>query len=168
MTKIKARIISKAHAYLQTMEKTWAKFQKDWYKIVWRVVLMRYPLSIYWGWTSHCRKSDKKWPKNYIQITCTSSYYEENTCKVSEWSVQNCKRSRAKKRYMYPLSVYWSRKMTKLTMWKSNKKWSNNYIQPQTHPHTMKNTHTKFQNHQYKTVGGVMLTRGIHCLDIEG
>ena len=34
MIKINARIISKAHAHLQTMEKTCAKFQKDWYKIV--------------------------------------------------------------------------------------------------------------------------------------
>ena len=34
MTKINARIILKTHAQLQTMEKTCAKFQKDWYKIV--------------------------------------------------------------------------------------------------------------------------------------
>ena len=32
VTKINARIISKAHAHLQTMEKTCAKFQKDWYE----------------------------------------------------------------------------------------------------------------------------------------
>ena len=32
VTKVNARIISKPH--LQTMEKTCAKFQKDWYKIV--------------------------------------------------------------------------------------------------------------------------------------
>ena len=49
-TKIKTRIIWKADAHLQTMEKTCAKFQKDWYKIVWGVVLTRYPLFIYWGW----------------------------------------------------------------------------------------------------------------------
>ena len=29
-----ARNIIKAHAHLQTMEKTCAKFQKDWYKIL--------------------------------------------------------------------------------------------------------------------------------------
>ena len=34
VTKIKARIISKPHTYLQTIEKTCAKFQKDQYKIV--------------------------------------------------------------------------------------------------------------------------------------
>ena len=32
--KMNARIISKAHTHLQTMEKTSAKFQKDWYQIV--------------------------------------------------------------------------------------------------------------------------------------
>ena len=34
------------------------------------------------------------------------------------------------------------------------------------HPHTMKKTHAKFQNDQYKTVRGVMLARGTHCLYI--
>ena len=60
--KIYARIISKPYAHLQTMEKTCAKFQKDWYKIVWRVALTRYPLSIHWG-----RKMTKftKWKKWY-------------------------------------------------------------------------------------------------------
>ena len=37
MIKIKARIIWKAHAHLQTMENTCAKFQKDWCKIVWYI-----------------------------------------------------------------------------------------------------------------------------------
>ena len=44
---------SKWYAHLQTMEKTWAKFQKDRYKIIWDVALTRYPLSIHfhriWG-----------------------------------------------------------------------------------------------------------------------
>ena len=57
---INARIISKSYAHLQTMEKTCAKFQKDWNKIVWGVALTRYPLSIHWG-----RKMTKftKWKK---------------------------------------------------------------------------------------------------------
>ena len=38
---------------------------------------------------------------------------------------------------------------------------------PHAHPHTMKKTHAKFQNNQYKTVRGVALTRGSHCLYIE-
>ena len=38
---------------------------------------------------------------------------------------------------------------------------------PYAHPHTMKKTHAKFQNNQYKTVRGVGLTRGTHCLYIE-
>ena len=36
------------------------------------------------------------------------------------------------------------------------------------YPHTMKKTHAKFQNNQYKTVRGVALTSGTHCLYIEG
>ena len=38
---------------------------------------------------------------------------------------------------------------------------------PHAHPHTMKKTYAKFQNDQYKTVGGVALIRGTHCLYIE-
>ena len=47
VTKINARIISKPHAHLKTMEKTCAKFQKDWYKIVWGVALTRYKLYVH-------------------------------------------------------------------------------------------------------------------------
>ena len=36
------------------------------------------------------------------------------------------------------------------------------------HPHTMKKTYAKFQINRYKTVKGVALTRGTHCLYIEG
>ena len=38
---------------------------------------------------------------------------------------------------------------------------------PHAHPHTMKNTDAKFLN-EYKTVRGVALTIGTHCLYIEG
>ena len=37
---------------------------------------------------------------------------------------------------------------------------------PHAHPHTMKKTHAKFQNNQYKTVRGVALTSGTHGLYI--
>ena len=47
--------------------------------------------------SSQCGKSDKKLSNNYIQTTCTSSYHEENTCKVSKQLVQNFKRSCAHK-----------------------------------------------------------------------
>ena len=50
VTKLKEKIRSKAHAHLQTMEKICAKFQKDWYNIVWGVVPKRYPPSIYGWW----------------------------------------------------------------------------------------------------------------------
>ena len=39
---------------------------------------------------------------------------------------------------------------------------------PHAHPHTMMKTHAKFQNDRYKTVRGVALTIGTHCLYIEG
>ena len=65
--KINSRIISKPHAHLQTMAKTCAKFQKDWYKIVWGVVLTRYPLSIHfhriWGQEMTKFTKWKKWQK---------------------------------------------------------------------------------------------------------
>ena len=38
---------------------------------------------------------------------------------------------------------------------------------PHALPHTMKKKHAKFQNNQHKTVRGVVLTRGTHCLYIE-
>ena len=38
---------------------------------------------------------------------------------------------------------------------------------PHAHTHTMKKTYAKFQNNQYKTVRGIALTRGTHCLYIE-
>ena len=59
-------------------------------------------------------------------------------------------------------------KMTKFTIWK---KWQKNVLtiipKPHAHPHTMKKTHAKFQNNQYKTVRGVALTRDTHGLYIE-
>ena len=47
VTKINSRIIYKPYAHFQTMAKTCAKFKKDRYKIVWGVVLTRYPLSLH-------------------------------------------------------------------------------------------------------------------------
>ena len=67
VTKINSTIISKSHAHLQTMAKTCAKFQKDRYKIVWEVVLTRYPLSIHfhriWGQEMTKFAKWKKWQK---------------------------------------------------------------------------------------------------------
>ena len=39
---------------------------------------------------------------------------------------------------------------------------------PRAHPHTMKKIYAKFQNDRYKTVRGIVLTRGTHYLYIEG
>ena len=101
VTKIDPTIMSNPHAHPHTMRKTHAKFQNNWYKTVRGVVLTRDTLCLYnqgekWL-SSQCRKSDKNWSKNYVQSTCTSSYHEENTCKVSKQWVQNCKRSCAHK-----------------------------------------------------------------------
>ena len=114
------------------MKKTYAKFQINLYKTVRGVALTRGTHCLYiegekWL-SSQCGKSDKKCSNNYTQTTCTSSYHKENICKVSKWSVQNCKRSCPHKRY--PLSIYGGWKMTKFTMWKKwQKKKSDNYIQ---------------------------------------
>ena len=84
-----------------TMKKTHAKFQNNWYKTVRGVALITSTHCLHiqgekWL-SSQCRKSDKNWSNNYVQSTCTSSYHEENTCKVSKQWVQNCKRSCAHK-----------------------------------------------------------------------
>ena len=111
-------ITSKPHAHPHTMKKTHAKFHNNRYKTVRGVVLTRGTNCLYIKGekrrSSQCGKSEKKCSNNYIQTTCTSSYHEENICKVSKQSVQNCKRSCAHKRY--PLSIYWGWKMTKFTM----------------------------------------------------
>ena len=122
MTKIDPTIMSNPHAHPHTMRKTYAKFQNNGCKTVRGVALTRDTLCLYnqgEKWLSwQCRKSDKNWSNNYVQSTCTSSYHEENTCKVWKQLVQNCKRICAHKRY--PLSIYSGWKMTKLTM---SKKW---------------------------------------------
>ena len=74
--------ISKPHAHVQTMEKTCAKFQKDWYKIVWGVALTRYPLSIHSHriWSQNMTKFTKwKRAKNYCK-DCFGSTLVAPTC----------------------------------------------------------------------------------------
>ena len=51
----KLRIISKSHAYLQTMTKTTMKFRKNRYKTVGGVAQTRHPLSIHFD-TDNARK----------------------------------------------------------------------------------------------------------------
>ena len=100
----------------------WRKYMQSFkmtgIKMVWGVVLTRYPLSIYWGWkrkVHYVEKSDKKWCNNYIHTTGTSSNHEENTCKVSKWSVKTVTEVVLTSGTH---SIYWGRKMTKFTMWK--------------------------------------------------
>ena len=109
-------------------------------------------------WLSlQCLKSDKNWSNNYVQSTCTSSYHEENTCKVSKQLVQNCKRSCAHNKY--PLSIYSGWKWLSWQCRKSDKIYPTTMSNPPAHPHTMRKTHAKFQNNGCKTVRGVALTR---------
>ena len=56
--KNKLRIISKPHAYLQTMSKTPVKFQKNQYKTVGGDAHTRYPLSIHFD-SKNARKMAK-------------------------------------------------------------------------------------------------------------
>ena len=87
MTKNVLTIIPKPHAHPHTMKKTYAKFQNDRYRTVRGVALTRGTHCLYTEgkkWlSSQCGKSDKKCSNNYTQTTCTSSYHEENTRKVS-------------------------------------------------------------------------------------
>ena len=76
------------YAHLQTMEKSCAKFQNDWYKIVWGVVLTRYPLSI------HCHRKMtkftkwKKWQK-IILTTISKSHAHPRTMTKTPAKFQN-------------------------------------------------------------------------------
>ena len=50
---------------------------------------------------------------------------------------------------------------------KKKKNWSDSYIQITTTSSYHEEKHAKFHNDRYKTVRGVALTRGTHCLYIE-
>ena len=122
VTKINWRIISKPHAHLQTIEKTCAKFQKVWYKIVWGVVLTRYPLSQHfhriWGQKmTNGHKVEKVTKINARIISKPHAHLQtmEKTCakfhkgwyKIVWVALMR-----------YPLSIHWGQKMTKFTKWK--------------------------------------------------
>ena len=129
--------------------------------------------------------------KNSIKTTCTSVDPGENMCKFQKdmykivWGV-------AITRYLTvytsevrkPQSSQSRKKVTKINAriiskahalkWQSSqcgKRDKNDLTiisKPHAHPPTMKKTHAKFQNDRYKTVIGVALTRGTHCLYIDG
>ena len=167
VTKNNLTITFKPHTHPHTM-KTYAKFQNDWYRTVRRVALTRDTHCLYTEgekWlSSQCKKKWQKCSNNYTQTTCTFPYHEENICKVLKRSVQNCKRRCAHKRY--PLSIYWGWKWLSSQCGKSDKNVLTIIPKPHAHPHTMKKTHAKFLNNQYKTVRGIALKRGTNCLYI--
>ena len=78
---------------------THAKFHYNWYKSVRRLAVTRGTHCLYIAgekWLRYLYIAGEKWLSSQcgnIQTTCTSSYHEENTCKVSKRSIQNCKRS---------------------------------------------------------------------------
>ena len=88
VTKNVLTIISKPHAHPHTMKKTYAKFQNNRYKTVRGVALTRGTHCLYTEGENdevhNVEKSDKQCFNNYTQTTCTSSYHEENICKVSK------------------------------------------------------------------------------------
>ena len=141
------------------MAKTFAKFQKVRYKIVWGVVLTRYPLSIHWGQKMTKFTKWKKWQKIISQLYPNhmhkSSYHDENTCKVSNRSVQNCKRSCAHKTPR--VNVDGNDKVRKVE--KVTKINARIISKPYAHLQTMEKTCAKFQKDRYKIVWGVALTR---------
>ena len=93
----------------------------------------------------------------------------EKTCKVSKRLVklyeELCSRN------THCLDIEGEIRMSKFTMWKKKVKKKNDLTitsKQHAHPHTIKKTRAKFHNTRYKTVRGVALTRGTHCLYIEG
>ena len=78
VTKINLRIISKPHAYLQTMTKTPVEFQKDCHKTVGGVAHTRYPLCIHFdsiqAWKNEVQNA-KKVTKNILRIISKPDAY---------------------------------------------------------------------------------------------
>ena len=93
VTKNDLTIISKPYAHHHTMKNKckYAMFQNDQYKTVRGVALTRSTHCLYiegekWL-SSQCGKSDKNCLATITKTTCTSTYHDENTCKVSKQSV---------------------------------------------------------------------------------
>ena len=164
VTIINSRIIYKPHAYLKTMEKTCAKFQKDQYKIIWGVALTRYPLSLHvhriWGQKMTKFTKWEKWQKlmqglylNHMQIFRPWRKYVQSFKKIGIKLYEELRSQGTHCLYIEVEKWLSSRsgKMTKNDLTTISK--------PHAHPHTMTKTSAKFQDDRYKTVRGVALTR---------
>ena len=168
VTKKNTRIISKAHARLQTMEKTLQSFKNI--SIKWgcaHEVPTFYILRVKKWLSSQSEKSNKydltiiyKPHAHPTTIEKTHAEFHSDQYKTvrgdalirgihclytegEKWLSSQCEKSDKNISQLYP----------------------NHTI---VHPHTMKKTHAKFQNDRYKTVRGVTLTWGTHCLYFEG
>ena len=166
VAKINSRIISKPHAHLQTMAKTCAKFHKDRYKIVWGVVLTRYPLSLHfhriWG-----QKMTKftKWKKlqkliqglypNHMHISRPWGKHVQSFKKIGIKLYEELRSQGTHCHNTFIESendkVRKVEKVTKINVMITSK--------PYAHLQTMEKTCAKFQKDRYKIVWGVALTR---------
>ena len=164
VTKINSRIISKPRAHLQTMAKTCAKFHKDRYKIVWGVVLTRYPLSLdfhrIWGQKITKFKKWKKWQKliqglypNHMHISRPWWKHVQSLKKISiKLYEELCSQGTHCHNIFIESEVRkWQvRKVEKVT--KIN---ARIISKPYAHLQTMEKTFAKFQKDWYKIVWGV-------------
>ena len=133
VTKNDLTIISIPHTHPHTIRKTHAKFQNDRYKTVRSVAFKRGTLCLYiqcekWL-SSQCGKSDK----NDLTIT-SKRHVHPYIMKKTHAKVQNDRyktvRGVVLTRGTHCLYIYYIlRVKNDFTMWKSDKKWSNNYIQ---------------------------------------
>ena len=161
-------IISKPHAHPHTMKKAYAKFQNDQYKTVRGVALTRGTHCPYiegekWL-SSQYGKSDRN-----IQTIIPKPHAHPHTMNKAYAEFQNDQYETVRvalTRGAHCLYIE-GEKWLSSQCGKTDKKCSNNYIQTTCTSTYHKKTHAKFQNNQYKTVRGVALTRGTHCLYID-
>ena len=129
--KIKLRIICKSYAYLQSIIKTFVKFQKNQNKIVEGVAHTRYPLSIHF----HCQ-NDRKMTKfklrtNVIKINLSivskpHAYLQSLVKAYVKFQNNRNKTLGGVEHTRYPLSIHFycqnARKMTKFKLRKKSEK----------------------------------------------
>ena len=136
-----------------------AKFHNNPYKTVRGVALTRGTNCLYikgekWL-SSQCGKSNKNILTIIPKPTCTSSYHEENICSFKPIGIKLLEEWRSQE---VPIVYIEGEKWLSSGYGKSDKNVLTIIPKPHTHPHTMKKTHAKFQNNQYKTVRGVAPT----------
>ena len=152
-TKINSRIISKPHAHLQTMEKTYAKFQKDRYKIYEE---LRSP-------GTHCQYTFIESKVRKWQSSQSGKRTNINAGIISKVHAHLQTTEKTCARFQKDWYKLYEELRSQGTHYLYSRKSDNKNLtiiyKPHAHPHTMKNTSAKFQKDRYKTVRGVALTR---------